>query len=333
MQNNETTEQSPTEQTTSMQINQINGLPFMDRMSASSRVLTADLMLLACALLWGVGFVAMKGGLDAYPTWWLLFLRFSGGTLLTGLFFHRRLARASRRDWFGGIVIGLFLFVGMGIQTLGLNYTTAGKQAFLTASYVIMVPLSLWVLHKKFPGHLTLFASFLCFIGMGLLASDFQGELNLGDILTVVSAFFFAMQIISIGHFAAQGDPITLAFVQFLVTGLLSGIMGLIFHGPLVWRGAHGLWEVFFTIVFSTFLCFSVQVCAQKYTPPTHTSLIMSLESVFGLFFSILLLNEVFTRKMAIGCALIFLAILCVELGPVWLLSRRAVPLPLSKES
>ncbi|NLL36408.1 MAG: DMT family transporter [Fretibacterium sp.] len=287
-------------------------------MDERSRVWVADLLLLTCAFLWGIGFVAMKEGLDAYPTWWLLFLRFCGGAALMVFFFFKRLAQASRQDVKGGAIIGLLLFVAMGLQTLGLNYTTAGKQAFLTASYVIMVPLLIWIGTRKFPGTLTLFASLLCFAGMRLLALDLSGKPNLGDILTVSSALFFALQIIAISHYAADGDPIVLNFLQLVVAGTLSGFMGWVVNGPLVWRGTYGLWEVLYTIFFSTFLCFSIQVYAQKYTPPTHCSLIMSLEAVFGLLFGVLLLHEPFTRRIAIGCLMIFLSVLSVEVGPTF---------------
>ena len=287
------------------------------RLTPGTRMWVADVALLFCAFLWGLGFVAMKSGLSAYPAWWLLLLRFGGGTLLMLLVFAKRLRKASRRDVFGGTLIGLFLFVGMGLQTIGLNYTTAGKQAFLTAGYVILVPLILWAMRRLFPGYVTLTASVVCFIGMAFLTSDIAEPLNFGDILTLISTFLFAAQILAIGHYAADGDPIVLTFVQFLVTAALSGLMGLFSGEPFVWQGTNGLLEVGFATFFGTFACFLIQNCAQKFTLPSHAALLLGLEAVFGLLGGIVILDETFTLRMAVGCLLIFSSVLLVELTPL----------------
>jgi drug/metabolite transporter (DMT)-like permease len=297
----------------------------------AARARLADGALVVCAFFWGLGFVAMKDSLSVYPTFWLLFFRFGGGTVLTGLCFFGRIAGSSRRDWLGGAVIGVFLFLGMGIQTLGLNYTTAGKQAFLTASYVLMVPLLLWRLRGKFPGWISLTGAFVCFAGMGLLTSDAAGPLNVGDVLTVAAAVFFAGQIIAIwrcstgGDFGTSGDPLVLTFVQFLVTALLSLGAAAVFEGAPAFQGTTGLGGILFMIFFCTFLCFLIQNVAQKYTAATHASILLGLESVFGLLGGVVLLDEKFTLRMGLGCSLIFGAILFVELAPA--LSRKRASL------
>lgn len=278
------------------------------------RAWQANLLLVACAFFWGLGFVVMKNALDVYPTYWLLFLRFTGGAFLMGVCFFKRIVRATRGDLTGGAIIGVFLFLAMGIQTLGLNYTTAGKQAFLTGSYVVMVPFLLWGLRRTFPGWIAIIASLICFSGMGLLTSDVSGELNIGDVLSTIAAFFFAAHIIAVGYYAKDGDPMVLAFVQFLMTAVLSLFAGLIFHGPLELQGTQGLMEVVYSAVLSTFFCFLVQNVAQKYTTPTHASILLGLESVFGVLCGIFILKEVFTPKMALGCCLIFAAVLLAQL-------------------
>lgn len=315
--------------------------------SGAFRAWIADGTLVLCAFFWGLGFVAMKDSLSVYPTFWLLFFRFGGGTVLMGLCFFRHITGSSRKDWIGGAVIGVFLFLGMGIQTLGLNYTTAGKQAFLTASYVLMVPLLLWGLRGRFPGWISLAGAFACFAGMGLLTSGAAGPLNIGDVLTVIAALFFAGQIIAIWRYSTGGDseppregaesprqetregegnPLVLTFVQFLVAALLSLGAASVFEGPLAFRGTTGLTEVFFVIFFCTFLCFLIQNVAQKYTAATHASILLGLESVFGLLSGVVLLDEGFTPRMGLGCSLIFGAILFVELAPAFL-SGRASPM------
>ncbi len=305
----------------------VAGLDFMDRLSPEVRIWTADSLLVICAALWGLGFVAMKGALDIYPTFWLLFFRFGGATLLMGAVFFKRILKATRKDLANGAIIGCFLFLGMGVQTWGLNYTTAGKQAFLTASYVIMVPLIIWMLHRKFPGWPSVAGSFICFAGMGLLTSDASGPLNIGDILTVAAAVFFALQIIAIGRYAADGDPLVLTFAQFFVAAVFSLLSAPLAHGPLIIKGTQGLWYVFFATFFCTFVCFLIQNIAQKYTLSTHASILLGLESVFGVLSGIMILGEVFTLRMGVGCFLIFGAVLLVELAPAFLKIYRYVPL------
>jgi drug/metabolite transporter (DMT)-like permease len=270
-----------------------------------------------CAALWGLGFVAMKDALSVYPTCWLLFFRFGGGALLMGACFFRSIAGTTRRDLWGGLVIGIFLFLGMSIQTWGLNYTTAGKQAFLTASYMVMVPLFLWGLRRVFPGWAVILGALVCFAGMGLLTSDITEPLNGGDILTVVAAAFFALQIIAIGHYAAGGNPLALTFVQFVVVALSSLCSALLFEGPLEPQGSRGLLEIVFVTVCCTFLCFLIQNVAQKITPPAHASILLGMESVFGALGGVFILNEPFSLKMGVGCSLIFGAVLLVELAPM----------------
>jgi drug/metabolite transporter (DMT)-like permease len=283
--------------------------------NVGGNVWLADGLLVMCAFFWGLGFVAMKDSLSVYPTFWLLFFRFCGGSLLVGCCFFRRIARCSRNDLVGGAIIGVFLFLGMSIQTLGLNYTTAGKQAFLTASYVIMVPLLVWGLRKKFPGWVSIVGSLVCFTGMGFL-TDVGGPLNVGDVLTVICAVFFAGQIIAIEHYSAQGDPLVLTFMQFCVTAVLSLGGAFLFDGSLVPRGTEGLLTIAFATFFCTFLCFLIQNVAQKYTSSAHASILLGLESVFGLLGGIVFLGEIFTFRMGAGCALIFASVLLVELVP-----------------
>ena len=274
----------------------------------------ADALLVLCAFFWGLGFSITKNALSIYPTYWLLFFRFTGGIFLIGACFFRRIAAAARSDLIGGAIIGVLLYMGMGVQALGLNYTSVGKQAFLTASYVIMVPLLLWGLRRIFPGWIAIAGSFICFAGMGLLTSDLSGPLNVGDVLTVISAMFFAGHIILIEYYAKDGDPFVLVFVQFLVAAVLSLCTAAVFHGPPVFQGTRGLMEIAYMTLLSTFVCFLIQNVALKYTPAAHASILLSLESVFGVLGGIVIIKEVFTSRMAAGCCLIFAAVLLVEL-------------------
>ncbi|HPE66912.1 MAG TPA: DMT family transporter [Synergistales bacterium] len=285
------------------------------RLSPSLKTVIADISLVFVALFWGIGFVAMKDALDTFPTFWLLTLRFGSAALLMGILFRRRLAAITKEDIRAGAIIGVFL--GFATQTLGLNYTTPGKQAFLTATYVVIVPFLSWGLRRIFPGALSFFASFICLVGMGMLTLQ-EGVLSIGkgDTLTLVCAFFFACQLIAIEYFAAKKDPMILTLLQILMVCLLSLPAALVFETWPGFQGGSGLWSIAYTVVFCTIFAFAVQNTAQKFTPSTHTAILLSLESVFGALSGIYFLGEVFTPRMAAGCALIFVAVMLTEAGP-----------------
>ena len=287
------------------------------------RTLLADLALLFCALFWGLGFVTMKRLVSLYTPCWLLFLRFGPGAVMLLLIFSRRIVATWRRSLVAGVVIGGILFSAMAAQTVALNFIGAGRQAFITATYVLLVPLLLWAFRRVFPGWVTLGAAGLCLLGMGLL-TDPSGPLNIGDVLTLLCAVLFAVQIIAIAHYT-QGseehgtpgcDPIAVSFIEFVTLTLLCLAAGLLFEGPLHLR-SEGLPDLAFTIVFCTFGSYAIQVCAQRYSPPSHAAIIMSLEAVFGLIFGILLLGEKLTLRAAAGCFLIFASVIIAELEPL----------------
>ena len=286
-------------------------------LSPTLKTVIADISLVFVALFWGIGFVSMKDALYTFPTFWLLTLRFGSAALLMGILFRRRLSAITKEDIRAGAIIGVFLFLGFATQTLGLNYTKPGKQAFLTATYVVIVPFLSWGLRRIFPGALSFFASFICLVGMGMLTLQ-EGVLSIGtgDTLTLVCAFFFACQLIAIEYFAAKKDPMILTLLQILMVCLLSLPAALVFETWPGFQGGSGLWSIAYTVVFCTIFAFAVQNTAQKFTPSTHTAILLSLESVFGALSGIYFLGEVFTPRMAAGCALIFVAVLLTEAGP-----------------
>ena len=279
----------------------------------------ADLGLLYCALFWGLSFPTMKILVGIYPACWLLFLRFSAGSAMIYIFFRKRINASFRKTIKGGAVIGFLLFLAMTTQTVGLRYIGGGRSAFISATYVLMVPFMLWALRKKFPGWLTIGAAVLCVLGMYLLSGDESSgaEGYIGDILTVICAVTFAVQAIAISRYAHDSDPIALSFAEFVSVAAAALVSSLMFESPAEYLSYSGLAELIFTIVFVTFGCYMVQVIAQKYAEPSHATIIMSLESVFGLASSVIFLNETVTARMLTGCGLIFIAVFISELSPI----------------
>ena len=213
-------------------------------------------------------------------------------------------------------IIGLLLFAGFVAQTIGMKYTTPGKNAFLTGLNVVMVPFFYWALIKKFPGWQTIVAALLSFVGIGLLTLQ-NGSIvmNFGDLMTILCAVFFAIQIIAIGHYAKNMDTMVLATLQMLVAAVLSVISAVLFEPsmPLSNINRGNIYSIGYLVVFSTMIAFLIQNTAQKYTLSTHAAIILCMESVFGSIFSVIFLKEIFSPSMIIGCAVIFVAIILSE--------------------
>ena len=279
------------------------------------RKVLADLGLLYCAVFWGASFVTMKILVGVYPACWLLFLRFAAGSAMLYVFFRKRIHKSFMHELKGGVIIGALLFVAIGSQTVGLNYIGGGRSAFITAIYVLMIPLMLWAINRDFPGWVKLFAAGLCVAGMYMLTGGESGDV-VGDALTVVCAVMFAVQVIAISRYTRNSDPITLSFVEFLSLAVMALVSSIIFESRASLLDMGSIYELLFTIVFATFGSYAMQVCAQKYAEPSHAAIIMSLESVFGLLFSMAFLGEILTFRAGVGCALIFVSVLISELEP-----------------
>ncbi|NLK18670.1 MAG: DMT family transporter, partial [Synergistaceae bacterium] len=198
------------------------------------------------------------------------------------------------------------------------------------ATYVVIVPFLSWAFRKKSPGALSFIASGICLYGMAMLTLQEGQEVNSGDLLTLSCALFYACQIIAIEHFAQKRDPIIFAIIQIVVVALASLPIALIFETGEGLGGGEALGSIAFTVVFCTVFAMAVQNVAQKFTPSTHTAIILSMESVFGALSGIYFMGEVFSAKMAAGCVLILFAVLLTEVGPS--LAERLFGLPATGE-
>lgn len=275
--------------------------------------LAADTSLLLVALFWGGGFVVIKHALDDITPLWMMAIRFSIGFAVMGIVFNKKLRKLSLKDLKAGIIIGIFLFLAYATQTVGLQYTTAGKQAFLTGVNVVIVPFLVWGLNKKYPGWHAIAGAFLSLVGIGLLTLQGGASINLGDALTLVCALFFACHITSVGYFAPESDAIGISVVQAGVAAIIFIISALIFEPVPRSINQNVTFAITYAVLFSTVAAILIQNIAQKYTPSTHAAIILCLESVFGTILAVLILKDVFTVYMILGCALIFCAIIITE--------------------
>lgn len=277
------------------------------------KVLYADLSLLVVAFIWGSGFVVTKGALDHMTPLYILFFRFIVASFFLTLVSYKRLKKAKWLDVKAGLIVGLLMFIGFVTQTVGLQYTTVGIQAFITASNVVMVPFFYWFLTKRKPSSYEFFGAFLCFVGIGILSLDGNLRMGYGEFLTLICALSFALQIVAVGYFARNVDSYVLSTIQLYVASILAFILALTFEPPIYSISSNMILPVMYLGIFTTMLAFLTQNIAQKYTSSTHAAIILSLEAVFGSFLGIALLNESITVKFVIGCIAILISVLASE--------------------
>ncbi|SHH83167.1 Permease of the drug/metabolite transporter (DMT) superfamily [Clostridium collagenovorans DSM 3089] len=288
-------------------------------MNEKKKTVMADLALLLCALIWGLGFVATDLSLsNGIGTYYTMAIRFGVAFVLMAIIFFKKLKKINKQDVKAGVIVGIVLFLAFTTQTVGLNYTTPGKQSFLTGLNVVMVPFFYWFVKKKKPDNYTFAATFICLLGMGLLSlngeASFESTQLLGDGLTVVCAVFFAMYIIVVEHFTQKSDPIIITVLQMATAMILSVIAVLISGEGMPTNVPTVGWAaVFYLGAVSTMVAYIIQNSAQKYTTSTHAAIILSLESVFGALASVIILGELFTVKMVIGCAFILVGLITAE--------------------
>jgi drug/metabolite transporter (DMT)-like permease len=274
----------------------------------------ADLILLVVAFLWGTTFVGGKYALNYFTPLYIIAIRFIMAFFMMAVAFRKDFMALKRRDIVGGVVVGTILFIAFATQLVALQYTEAGKQAFLAGTYVVMVPFISWWLKGKRPETTSFVGAFICFMGIGLLTLNESLTIGFGDGLTLFSSLFFAGHIISNGHYVDDIGPVKLTITQFGTVAVLSTIAALIFEPLPTTVAPNGIFAVLYLGVLCTGIAYFLQTIGQKYALSTHTAIILSLEAVFGSVLALLLLGEVFTFKMVLGCASILAAILIIEL-------------------
>nr|WP_264468825.1 MULTISPECIES: DMT family transporter [Adlercreutzia] len=277
-------------------------------------------MLLAATIIWGFAFVVMKDAVDVLPPAQLIGVRFFLTGLLMAAVFHRSLKGALNGPCLkAGLVLAVVTFLAFWVQTVGLADTTPGKNAFLTATYCVIVPFMLWAVAGKRPTFANVGAAALCITGIGLVSLT-AGSLafEFGDAMTLLCAVFFAAQIIAIARYSKRFDVLALTVYQFLFGGIAGLVVGALTEPApnLAALTPEFAFNLFYLVVFASGLCYLFQNVGLVHVSPAQGSLLLSLESVFGVLASVLFYGEVVTGRMAVGFVLIFAAILISELAP-----------------
>ncbi len=273
----------------------------------------SKLALLSASLIWGSSFFVMKNSVDVFPVFALLFIRFTIGCGLLCLIFFKRMKNITRKTLFRGALLGVLLFAAYSLQTIGLVDTTPGKNAFLTAIYCIVVPFLFWMVSKKKPDIYNCLAGVLCLGGIGLVSLTGDFSIGIGDGLTMAGGIVYAAHIVAVARVSRDEDPVLLTLVQFGVAALCCLIVSTVtetFPSAIPAASWYGL---LYLAVFATTGALLMQNIGQKYTHPAAASILLSLESVFGVAFSMIFYGETLTLRLAAGFLLIFFSVIVSE--------------------
>ena len=268
--------------------------------------LKADLTLFIIAIIWGSAFVAQRvaGQLGS------VYLFNAARYILAGLVvlpFVRLKIPMQREQYKCMFLAGVLLFVAAALQQAGMQYTTAGNAGFITSLYVVLVPIVLFFGWGEKPYWFATVAVGMAGIGAFLLSTGGRFEVRAGDALELVGALFWALHVALLGKFAFRFESMSFSVGQLLVCGMLNLVLGIFVEQPVfTWSLASA---AVYTAVFSLGLCYTLQVWAQRHTPPADAALILSLESVFAVVAGWLLLNEILSGIQIFGCMLIFFAV------------------------
>ena len=286
--------------------------------------LRANLLLLLTAMIWGAAFVAQSVSMDYIGPFTFLFARsVLGGVVLLPVIAvmnwgqKQQAAQEKKKHTLllGGVCCGAVLFVASSLQQIGIQYTTAGKAGFITAMYMVLVPICGLFFGRK-PGGKTWAAVVVALVGMYLLCLYGSGIQNLskGDLLEMLCALGFTGHILVVDHFSPKGDGVKMSCIQFFACGILAGIFMLILEEPSWENICAAAVPILYAGILSSGAGYTLQIVAQKDTQPTVASLLMSLESVFSLIFGWILLKEAMSGVELLGCVLMFAAIIWVQL-------------------
>lgn len=281
-----------------------------------NKPLWAKLGLFFITIVWGSAFVVVKDASTEISPSYIIAIRFAIATVILSLVFHKRLLRIGRTERIGGLIIGFLNALAFELQTYGVQRTTAGNNAFLTAVYCVLVPFFAWIVQKKKPSVYNVVSALLCFFGVGLLSLKSGLVMSLGDLLSLLCGVAFAMQILAIDIFTENGDPLLITIIQSAVTVVLTLPAALLFEPFPTAVSFDSILSLLYVAVFSTTVAFLLQNVCQKFVESSQASLIMSLESVFGTLCGIVFLKESMTVRTFFGCAIIFAAIYLSERRP-----------------
>lgn len=279
----------------------------------------AELLLVFITIIWGSTFVVTKSLLDEVSPFWYTTIRFFLAAILLFLFFSRRILWTSYSAAKSGTILGVFLFVGFALQTVGLQYTTASKSAFFTGMLVVLTPIVYFIaqnffnIKKKSLKVGNVFGAMVAAVGLFFMTSPSGGGFNIGDGLTLLCALMFAFYIVYLDTVPAQTDKMQMTFVMFLICGLIAFLCAVIFENLQTQFSTEFITALLYLTIFATVITMAIQNRYQGYTTPTRAAVIFALEPVFAAVFAYFVRGEVLGAMGSIGGMIVILGVLSSE--------------------
>ena len=293
------------------------------------KALRGSLLLLLGSVIWGAAFVAQRVGMDHLGPYTFNGIRMLLAWLVmvpVTLIFERKKGNKGdgpspdpKEQRMAGVLCGGLLFIATSLQQMGLVSTSAGKAGFITALYVVLVPVAAWLLFRKNPGKIIWLGVAVAVFALWLLCMPAGGGFNLqgGDLLVLGCAVCFTFQILCVDHYAPRVSSVRLARDEFLVTGGLSMLIAVATE-TITWEGVReAAVPILYAGVMSGAVGYTLQVLGQRDTDPTVASILMCLESVFAVLTGVIILGEKMTVRETVGCVLMFSAVILAQLSPV----------------
>ncbi|PWM38417.1 MAG: EamA family transporter [Clostridiales bacterium] len=278
------------------------------------------------ALIWGTAFVAQSVGAGYVPPFAFNTVRslIAAAALLLAAFLFSKVRkepllppRTQRKDLLlGGFCCGAILTVASGLQQAGLSQTSAGKAGFITALYIVLVPVFGIFLKKRAPFTVWI-AVLIAAVGLYFLCVKERFAIEKSDLLILLCAVAFACHILTIDHFTAKVDGVRLSCLQFFVVAILSGLFTAFFEQPVWSNFQYCIGPLLYAGIFSSGIAYTLQIIAQRGANPTVVSLLLSLESVFSVLAGALLLGDRLTGRELFGCLLMLAAVVFAQLAPL----------------
>lgn len=292
----------------------------------NKQTIKSSFLLFLAAVIWGAAFVAQSVGMEYMGPLTFNASRFiiGGIVLLPFVFVQERRTlqdvetKEERRRHYkvtliGGLCCGIAICIASTFQQFGMLYTSVGKAGFITALYIVLVPIFGLFLKKK-PSKMVWLCAVLAVVGLYLLCINETLTLNFGDILVFCCAFVFTIHIMVIDYFSPKANGVTLSCIQFLFSGIVSLVFAFLFETPQISAVVSGIVPVLYAGVMSCGVAYTLQIIGQKHVEPAIASLILSLESVVSVLAGWMILHEVLSAKEIFGCLLMFVAVIMVQL-------------------
>lgn len=289
--------------------------------------LKGTLLLTLTALIWGIAFVAQSIGMEHVGPWTFICTRYVLGALVLipviCISTKKRLSQSQdsifdadirKNTLIGGALCGIFLFSASLLQQYGIIYTSVGKAGFITALYIIIVPILSIFLHRKI-GMNEWIGAAIALIGFYVMSIQGKTAINNGDLLILICAFLFSMQIMTIDRYVDKVDPVAMSFVQFLVCAILGFLGMIIFEKPDLASLSSAAIPILYAGLLSSGAGYTLQILGQKDLKPTVASLLMSLESVFSALAGFIILHQILSTRELIGCILVFVGVISAQIG------------------